>query len=131
MKQRTDTNNRMGKESKNAQDDEIDALDPKKSFKSRMWVVPTLEEHHKKLLAPRLTRSYNSLKTQEDKDALAKNVESLPTIYESLIKMDQFAFTFKICKRNWQPTLSLILISKGMSNKSRHSKWVSFYSLTP
>ena len=59
-----------------------------------MWVVPTLEERDKKLLAPRLTRSYNSPKTQEDKDALAKKVESLPTIYESLIKMDQFAFTF-------------------------------------
>ena len=76
------------------QDHEIDALDPEKSFKSRMLVVPTLEERDKKLLAPRLTRSYNSLKTQEDKDDLAKNVESLPTIYESLIKMDQSAFTF-------------------------------------
>lgn len=81
---------------KATQDDEIDALDPEKSFKSRMWVVPTLEERDKKLLAPRLTRSYNALKTQEDKDALAKNVEALPTIYESLIKMDQFAFTFNM-----------------------------------
>jgi SAM-dependent methyltransferase len=76
-------------------DEVIDPEDPEKSFKSKMWLMPVLEDRDKKLLAPRLTRSYQVLKSDEEQiNALAKNVEYLPKVYESLIKMDQFAFTF-------------------------------------
>ena len=93
------------------QDDEINVLDPENSFKSKMWVVPTLEERDKQLLAPRLARSFNALNTQGKKDALADNVETLPTIYESLIKMDQFAFTF-----NMQAQLATNLVTDSNFN---------------
>ena len=76
------------------QDEAINPLDPEKSFKSKMWLMPTLEDRDKKLLAPRLTRSYEILKSEDEINALANNVETLPKVYESLVKMDQFAFTF-------------------------------------
>ncbi len=76
------------------QDEAIDPSNPEKSFRSKMWLMPTLEDRDKKLLAPRLTRSYEVMKSDEDINALAKNVQTLPKVYESLIKMDQFAFPF-------------------------------------
>jgi SAM-dependent methyltransferase len=76
------------------QDEAIDPSNPEKSFRSKMWLMPTLEDRDKKLLAPRLTRSYEFMKSDEDINALAKNVQTLPKVYESLIKMDQFAFPF-------------------------------------
>lgn len=78
------------------QEESIDPLNPEKSFSSKMWMLPTLEERDKKLLAPRLARSFQLLKSDEDVGALVKNVEVLPKVYESLIKMDQFAFTFSM-----------------------------------
>ena len=79
---------------KAVQDEAINPLDPERSFRSKMWLMPTLEDRDKKLLAPRLTRTYEFLKSQDNINALARNVETLPKVYESLVKMDQFAFTF-------------------------------------
>ncbi len=78
------------------QDEAIDPSNPERSFRSKMWLMPTLEDRDKKLLAPRLTRTYQLLDSQEDMNTLAKNVEALPKVYESLVKMDQFAFTFNM-----------------------------------
>lgn len=65
-------------------------------IKSQLWMIPTLEDRDKKLVAPRLTRAYNALDTQEEKDRMVQHLGSLPKIYQSLIKMDQFAFTFSM-----------------------------------
>ncbi len=78
------------------QEEGINPSDPEKSFRSKMWLMPTLEDRDKKLLAPRLTRSYQFMKSEEDIQALGRNVEALPKVYESLVKMDQFAFTFSM-----------------------------------
>jgi len=74
----------------------VDESDPEKSFSSKMWVLPILEDRDKKLLAPRLSRSYTQLKDNEDMEAVANNVELLPKIYESLTKMDSFSFGFSL-----------------------------------
>jgi hypothetical protein len=76
------------------QDDTIDQEDPEKSFRSNMWILPTLEERDKQLLAPRLARTYTALNSDDNTEALVRNVSELPKVYESLIKMDQFSFTF-------------------------------------
>lgn len=81
---------------KGYQDESIDDLDPEKSFRSKMWMIPTLEERDKSLVAPRLARSYFAADSDEDGRRIAENVETLPKIYESLLKMDQFAFTFSM-----------------------------------
>ncbi len=76
-------------------DEVIDPKDPEKSFKSKMWLLPTLEERDKQLLGSRLARVYKAYGSDnDDADALVRNVQAAPKIYESLIKMDQFAFTF-------------------------------------
>lgn len=75
-------------------DESIDKNNPEKSFRSKMWMLPTLEERDKTLIAPRLARSYKVAKTAEEKDTIAEHIETLPKIYESLVKMDQFTFTF-------------------------------------
>lgn len=75
-------------------DEDVDPYDPEKSFRSKMWLLPTLEERDKQLLAPRLARVYKTISDDKITQAVLKNVEKLPKIYESLIKMDQFAFTF-------------------------------------
>lgn len=75
-------------------DEFIDPEDPEKSFKSKMWLLPTLEERDKQLLGSRLARVYKTQNSDEETEALIRNVETLPKVYESLIKMDQFAFTF-------------------------------------
>lgn len=78
------------------QDDSIDEEDPEKSFKSKMWMVPTLESRDKMLVAPRLARAYLA-DSSNGKDTWSGNIEhTLPKVYESLIKMDQFAFTFSM-----------------------------------
>ena len=74
----------------------IDEADPEKSFSSRMWLLPTVQERDKQLLAPRLARVYNFVDTEEEKDSLVENVGTLPSIYEVLIKMDQYAFPFSM-----------------------------------
>eukprot|EP00566_Odontella_aurita_P008415 CAMPEP_0113556372 /NCGR_PEP_ID=MMETSP0015_2-20120614/17222_1 /TAXON_ID=2838 /ORGANISM="Odontella" /LENGTH=655 /DNA_ID=CAMNT_0000457725 /DNA_START=272 /DNA_END=2239 /DNA_ORIENTATION=- /assembly_acc=CAM_ASM_000160 len=78
------------------QDDAVDAEDPEKSFKSKMWMVPTLESRDKMLVAPRLARAYVADSTS-GKDIWSGKIEhTLPKVYESLIKMDQFVFTFSM-----------------------------------
>jgi len=76
-----------------AQDEDISTEDPEQSFKSKMWMLPTMESRDKQLIAPRLKRAYEQI---NDPDYLGKQVEYLPVIYESLIKMDQFSFTFNM-----------------------------------
>jgi len=80
---------------KNSVAETIDAEDPEESFKSRMWIMPTLEERDKQLVAPRIARSY--LHYKNDNNAyLLNQIQYLPNIYEILIKMDQFAFPFNL-----------------------------------
>mmetsp|Transcript_21679 Transcript_21679/g.52388 ORF Transcript_21679/g.52388 Transcript_21679/m.52388 type:complete len:679 (-) Transcript_21679:93-2129(-) len=76
--------------------EEVDENDVEGSIKSRLWMLPTLEDRDKKLVAPRLARAYDSLDSQQDKDLMFQHCDSLPKIYASLIKMDQFAFTFSM-----------------------------------
>ena len=73
------------------QAEEIDPADSEQSFRSKMWMLPVMENRDKILVAPRLRRTYELLPNSE---FLAKQVDYLPAVYESLIKMDQFAFTF-------------------------------------
>lgn len=80
--------------SKAYQEDSINPDDLEKSFKSKMWLLPTLEDRDKQLLGPRLARIYEGMASDKEKNALIRNVDVLPKIYESLIKMDQFSFTF-------------------------------------
>lgn len=78
---------------KGVQDEVIDEANPAKSINSRMWMMPTLEDRDKQLVTPRLARAYQKDSTQR-KQAIADNLTFLPKIYEALVKMDQFAFTF-------------------------------------
>jgi hypothetical protein len=57
-------------------------------------MMPTLEDRDKKLVAPRLARAYESLDSPDDRNLMMRHLDSLPKVYASLIKMDQFAFTF-------------------------------------
>mmetsp|Transcript_471 Transcript_471/g.1053 ORF Transcript_471/g.1053 Transcript_471/m.1053 type:complete len:650 (-) Transcript_471:1504-3453(-) len=82
--------------SKGYQDETIDEEDPAKSINSKMWMLPTMEERDKKLVVPRLGRSYSLTKSPERKGAIRDNIQYLPKIYEALIKMDTFAFTFEM-----------------------------------
>ncbi|KAL9184798.1 hypothetical protein ACHAXT_002575 [Thalassiosira profunda] len=81
---------------KKALEEEVDESDVEAFVRSRMWMMPTLEDRDKKLVAPRLARAYDSLDTQEEKDRMTTHFDSLPKIYASLVKMDQFAFTFSM-----------------------------------
>lgn len=81
---------------KGFQDDEIDEANPAKSIKSKMWMMPTLEERDKQLVVPRLARAYERSTSEQKKKAVQDHIALLPTIYEALIKMDQFAFTFSM-----------------------------------
>lgn len=78
------------------QEETIDPEDAEKSFSSMMWMLPTLEVRDKTLLAPRLSRAYEVARNDEEKKALEHNVQTLPHIYESLIKMDTFEFGFNL-----------------------------------
>lgn len=64
--------------------------------RSRLWTMPTLEDRDKKLVAPRLARAYESLSTSEEKELMIHHIDALSRVYASLIKMDQFAFTFSM-----------------------------------
>lgn len=96
---------------KASQDVSIDESDPEKSFSSKMWLLPTVQDRDKQLIAPRMVRVYETLKTEEEKKSLVASVETLPSIYEVLIKMDQFAFTFSM-----QAQLATDLISDSNFN---------------
>lgn len=81
---------------KNFEAEEVDENDVEGFIKSKMWMLPTLEDRDKKLVVPRLARAYDALDTKEEKDRMLRHFDSLPKIYASLIKMDQFAFTFSM-----------------------------------
>lgn len=81
---------------KKFQDDEVDEDDLEGYINSKLWMLPTLETRDKKLIVPRLARAYELLDTEDEKHRMLSHTESLPKIYESLIKMDQFAFTFSM-----------------------------------
>jgi len=81
---------------KGYQDEIIDEENPSKSINSKMWMLPTLEERDKQLVVPRLGRSYTLTKDHKRKEAIKDHITLLPKIYEALIKMDQFAFTFEM-----------------------------------
>jgi len=74
----------------------IDDEDPEKSFSSKMWMLQTVEERDKKMLAPRLARAFQLSTSGTDKEAMARNVDKIPTVYDALIKMDTFAFPFNL-----------------------------------
>ena len=77
-------------------DETIDPENPAKSINSKMWMMPTLEERDKQLVIPRLARSYQLASNDAKKRAVEDHIALLPKIYESLVKMDQFAFTFSM-----------------------------------
>lgn len=74
--------------------DDIDEEDPEKSISSKMWMLPTMEDRDKKLVAPRLARGFEKA-TPEKKTIIGGNLALLPKVYEALVKMDQFAFSFQ------------------------------------
>jgi SAM-dependent methyltransferase len=77
-------------------DDSIDEENPDKSFNTRMWMLPTMEERDKQLVVPRLGRAYRLTRNPLQKEVIADHIALLPAIYEALIKMDQFSFTFEM-----------------------------------
>jgi SAM-dependent methyltransferase len=81
---------------KSYQSETIDPEDVVQSINSLTWMLPTLESRDKSLVVPRLARNYELSVNDEIKKAIGRNVEYLPKIYEILIKMDQFAFTFSM-----------------------------------
>jgi hypothetical protein len=74
----------------------IDEADPTTSFRSLMWVLPTMEDRDKALVALRLGRAYTLSKSEDTKRCITKNVPLLPKLYQSLIRMDQFQFPFSL-----------------------------------
>jgi len=91
-----DNNIYIAQASKGYQEETIDEEDPAKSINSKMWMLPTMEDRDKKLVVPRLGRSYSLTKNPVRKDAIRDHIQYLPKIYEALIKMDTFAFTFEM-----------------------------------
>jgi Methyltransferase domain len=81
---------------KGFQDDRIDPENVERSIRSLCWMLPVMEERDKNLVVPRLTRAYSSAKTDAVRAALEENIPKLSNIYEALVKMDQFAFTFSM-----------------------------------
>jgi SAM-dependent methyltransferase len=78
------------------QEETIDEENPTKSISSKMWMLPTMEDRDKQLVAPRLGRAYSRAKNPLTKDVIADHISLLPDIYGVLIKMDQFSFTFEM-----------------------------------
>jgi hypothetical protein len=96
FKKGKDNNMYVVQATKAYQDERIDEENPEKSINSKMWMLPTMEFRDKQLVVPRLGRAYKVVKTQRQKEAIEEHISLLPKIYESLIKMDQFAFTFQM-----------------------------------
>lgn len=110
------------------QAEEIDPADPEQSFRSKMWMLPVMENRDKILVAPRLRRTYELVPNSE---FLARQVDYLPAVYESLIKMDQFAFTF-----NMQAQLAVNLVAdpdfcanEEQINALKQGQWSSFSNI--
>lgn len=84
---------------KGKQDDSLNMDNLEKSINSRMWMMPVVEPRDKNLVIPRLVRSVEVTEGPEKEkvlNAAEKNIGTLPKVYEALIKMDQFAFTFSM-----------------------------------
>jgi SAM-dependent methyltransferase len=81
---------------KGFQDDRIDPENTERSIKSLCWMLPTMEERDKLMVVPRIARAYETAESDAVKEAIERNLHYLPVIYESLIKMDQFSFTFSM-----------------------------------
>lgn len=96
LEQGKDNNIYVVQATKGFQDETIDEEDPAKSINSKMWMLPTMEDRDKKLVVPRLGRSFSATKNTVRKDAIRDHIQYLPKIYEALIKMDTFAFTFEM-----------------------------------
>lgn len=85
---------------KAAKVESIDDSNPEKSFTSLMWMTPTMENRDKILVAPRLAGVYKYFDGEPERQLkIQEAVECLPQVYESLIKMDQFAFPFDLQAR--------------------------------
>lgn len=81
---------------KGFQDEEVDPDNLERSIRSLCWMMPVLEDRDKSLVVPRLARAYAMAQNLETQEAIERNIPLLPKIYEVLIKMDQFAFTFSM-----------------------------------
>lgn len=79
-----------------APDETIDADNAEKSFRTKMWVLPVLEERDKQLVAPRLARNYLQVNDPIYRKSVESKVDLLPKVYEILVKMDQFSFSFSM-----------------------------------
>lgn len=79
---------------KGYQDDGINPENVEDSIGSLSWMLPILEQRDKSLLLPRLARTYETTDDSSVKEAIERNIANLPVVYEALIKMDTFAFTF-------------------------------------
>lgn len=79
---------------KGYQDEKIDPEDPEKSIQSLCWMLPVLEQRDKDLVVPRLARVYQTVQDDAIRSAIERNTQKLPAIYEALIKMDQYSFSF-------------------------------------
>lgn len=96
------------------QDDAIDPNNPERSIQSLTWMLPVLESRDKKLVVPRLARAYQLAVSADIREAIERNVQHLPAIYEALVKMDQFSFTFSM-----QAQLAADLVSDPDFNASQ------------
>jgi SAM-dependent methyltransferase len=81
---------------KGFQDDRISPDNVDQSISSLCWMLPVLEERDKALLLPRLARAYQETEDERIQEAIERNIPLLPTVYEALVKMDTFAFTFSM-----------------------------------
>ncbi|GMI36458.1 hypothetical protein TrCOL_g256 [Triparma columacea] len=73
----------------------IDPNDPTSFFSSSLWLTPVMESRDKMLIAPRLGRAWEKA-NEEGRKHIEGNTEVLVKIYESLVKMDSFAFPFNL-----------------------------------
>lgn len=79
---------------KGYQDETIDPNNAEGSIQSLCWMLPRLEQRDKNLVVPRLARVYETAEDDAVRNAIERNVQKLPSIYEALVKMDQYEFTF-------------------------------------
>jgi SAM-dependent methyltransferase len=79
---------------KGFQDEGIDPDNLERSISSMCWMLPVVEDRDKQLLVPRLASVYKDTDDEHIHRAIEHNIPHLPSIYEALIKMDTFAFTF-------------------------------------
>jgi len=61
-----------------------------------MWMTPVLEERDKILLAPRLASIFSLIDDHHIRERIVQNLHTLPQLYQTMIKMDQFAFPFNL-----------------------------------